>query len=326
MTIEGGIKSGIFLGLSEVGKIKIGGKGEERKTGDGKKTYNLPVKFGHFVVTTTEKGTGKDKNFITDKAVMDVIGAEPKEISIQFPFDDRHMNFRTSYMYYKGNKKQCEGNGEVAERKGSDGKITEGPCTLETCEFMNPKEVKGKKPPALCKPSGILSCYIPASPHRGGIYRFRTHGWNSTGGIMAALKQYSDYTDGVLQGLPFKLVFTKKSTEEHGNVPVVTLVLDGVELDGMRELVMKERQARVEFGTDIKLIEHTAKKDGFMEDTDDEADVEAEFYGENEPENEAGASSEDVEAVMSEPGTTEMVTDGDAPPEEKQTDEKPDLF
>jgi hypothetical protein len=312
MAIEGGIKNGISLGLSEVGKIKIGGKGEERKKKNSPGTFRLPVKFGHFKVTTTERDGNGD--FILDKAVMDAIGPEPKEIRIQFPFDNRHMNFQTSFQYYEGSKKMCEGDGISAERHDKDGKIITGQCDHTTCKFMANKK---------CKPSGRLSCYLPDSPHRGGIYRFRTHGWNSVGGIMAALKQYSDYTDGMLQGLPFKLVFTKKATEEHGNVPVVTLVLDGIELDGMRDLVMAERTARVEFGKDVKLIEHTAIKDGFLEDTDSDEDVAEEFYSDAEEidgssDEEAGATAEEIKEAMTDE------TETDAVPDEKIPDEKTD--
>jgi len=312
--IKGGIKTGLAMSISEVGKIKIGGKGEERtSTKPGKKKYRLAVRFGHFKVTTTERG--EDGNFLPDEAVMGEIGDKPKELAIRFPFDDIHMNFQTSYQYYDSKKQVCQGDGVHAERKDKDGQVTKIKCDLETCEFMK----SGK-----CKPSGRMSCYLPDSPHRGGIYRFRTHGWNSVGGILAALQDYSKYTDGVLQGLPFKLVFTKKATEEHGNVPVVALVLDGVELNQMRDLASAERQARIEFGRDTKIIEQKAVVAGVMEDTDKEEDVAEEFYGEiedgDEPD-EAGASSEDVQDVMEEKDAKEK-----AEPSEKPKGKKPDLF
>ena len=42
-------------GLVERGKIKIGMKGETRRSQSGG-TYQLPVKLNHFLITTMERG------------------------------------------------------------------------------------------------------------------------------------------------------------------------------------------------------------------------------------------------------------------------------
>ena len=275
--------------LAEVGKIKIGMKGAEKTSGKGNK-FRLPVKLDHFLVTTTDKGP--DGNFIHDKCVMEALGASPTEIPIRLLFDDIDMNFFTSYQYYHGRKCLCRGDGESAERVHQAGKPKEEiktiKCDFEKCEFA----VKGK-----CKVSGILSCSLPDSEYLGGVYRFRTHGWNSVSGILAALQFFQNNTNGVLQGLPLKLKFMKKSTEEHGNVPMVTVVLDGVEMMKMRQLAVTEAQNRRRLGVDIKQIEIAAVQTGFMEDTDDPADIQAEFYHEDEPD--PGTGAEDLEAALS---------------------------
>ena len=316
--IEGGIKKGLGGYLMPVGNIKIGQKGEERTsgTGDKKKKWRLPVKLGHFIVTTTERGD--DGNFLLDEAVMEKIGnAKPMFIRVRFPFDDPRLIFQTSYQMYDGKKLKCEGNGEKAERKDKDGKITEGTCAGNECQFMIDKK---------CKPSGRLACHLPDSPHYGGIYMFRTHGWNSVGGIIKALDDYHGQTGKILQGLPFRLVFTKKATEEFGNVPVVVLVMDGIELTAMRALARAEHKDRLEFGIDIKQIEHKAVESGVLEDRDNPEDVAEEFYAEieddDEPDDEAGASSEDVQDAIE--AKTEPKEK--AEPSEKSTGKKPDLF
>ena len=43
---------GLTPRFAEVGKIKIGGKGKQTTSANGKK-FNPPVRFDHFVVTTT---------------------------------------------------------------------------------------------------------------------------------------------------------------------------------------------------------------------------------------------------------------------------------
>jgi hypothetical protein len=260
------IKNGITKRFAEVGKIKIGGKGDVRKSKEGK-DYQLPVRYEHFVVTTTEKG--KDGNFIIDNALMQKLGPEPREIPIRLPFDEIDLNFFTSFQYYHGNKCVCHGDGEKADRTGQDGVEKKIPCNPDTCEFLQAEK---------CKVSGILSCHIPVSMEVGGIYRFRTHSWNTVSSILAALEYFAENTNGVLQGLPLKLKFLKKATAEHGNVNICTIVLDGVELMKMRELAFMEYENRMKLGIDMKQIENQAKAAGFLADTDDPEDVQAEYY------------------------------------------------
>jgi len=200
--ITGGIKKGLGGYLMPVGNIKIGKKGAEKKAqGTGKK-WHQPVRLDHFIITTTERG--QDGNFLPDEAVMEKIADEkPKSIRVRFPFDDPSLIFQTSYQMYNGKKLECEGNGEIAKRKDKDGNITEGECLGRECEYMQPD----KKGAVKCKPSGRLACHLPDSPHYGGIYMYRTHGWNSVIGISAALENYHGQTGGILQGLPFQLIF-----------------------------------------------------------------------------------------------------------------------
>lgn len=265
------IKKGLTLRFTEIGKIKIGGKGETRKSKDGK-DYQLPVRYEHFVVTTTEKG--KDGNFIIDEKVMKELGLEPKEIPIRLPFDSTDMNFFTSFQMYHGNNCLCRGDGENATRYTKDGKEQQIKCNPYGCEFIQPDD-KGQ---SKCKPSGILSCIIPDSMEAGAVYRFRTHSWNSVSGILASLQYISDNTNGVLQGLPLKLKFLKKATQDHGNVSIVTIVLDG-EMLRIRESAMIEYQNRMQLGIDMKRIEDQARATGWCDEKDDPEDVQTEYYG-----------------------------------------------
>jgi len=278
------IKNGLTPRFAEVGKIKIGAKGAmiTSKTG---KDFQPPVRYDYFVVTTTEKG--KDGNFIVDAEMMAKLGKEPKEIPIRLPFDSIDMNFYTSFQYYHGNKCVCHGDGERATRITQDGAEQQVKCNPEECKHLSENK---------CKVSGILSCQIPLSMEAGAVYRFRTHSWHSVSGILAGLKYISDNTNGILQGLPLKLKFLKKATQEHGNVGIVTVVLDGVEMMKMRELAKLEYENRIRLGIDMKLIENQAKEAGFLIDTDDPEDVQAEFYA--EVADSAGWSPDDVKTEI----------------------------
>lgn len=285
------IKKGLSPRFSEIGKIKIGGKGETRPTKDKKSTYQLPVKYNHFVVTTTEKGP--DGNYLPHQEIMSKLGKEPKEISIRLPFDDTDMNFFTSFQFYKGKKCVCKGDGEHATRAGADGVSKQIICNPDDCKFLQ-NTIDEVDTPDKCKPSGILSTHLTDCMEIGGIYRFRTHSWNSIAGIMYGLDYIFKGTNGILRGMPLKLKLIKKATAEHGNVNIVTVVLDNIEFEKMRELAKVEHEQRFQIGMDMKQIESDALNAGFTIDTDDPADVQAEFY----------TPTVDNTEIIGEPGTT----------------------
>lgn len=289
------IKKGLNPRLAEIGKIKIGGKGKEITNRNNKK-QRVPVKFDHFKVTTTERD--KDGNFIPDPDVMEALDSDkPRELKVRLPFDDIDMNFFTSYQFYVGAKLKCKGDGEQATRRDKDGNETEVTCDTEKCEYILP-DAKGA---TKCKVSGILSCYLSDSPAFGGVYRFRTHSWNSVSNILAALTEFQRNTGGILQGIPMKLKMLKKATEEHGNVNTVTIVLDGIAIQEMRQLAADERESRKMVSYDSATEEKAIKDAGFNPDTDDPEDVEAEYYVDGEPdEDEPGVSAEDVQEAMTE--------------------------
>jgi len=345
-----GIKKGLTPRLAEVGKIKIGGNGEERKGSKG--MYRLPVRYDHFVITTTERLPDKQGgNFVPDLELMEKIDpkenwkdgqtfGQPKEIPIIFLFDDIDMNFRTEYAYYQGAKCMCRGDGEIAERLYlkagkhkvliiiGQAKITGDPvydkietqvkegekhkivCDTEKCPFAQP-DAKGV---TRCKPSGVLSCMIPASMNIGGVYRFRTHSWNTISNILASLELIKTITGGILVGLPMKLQFLKKATSDHGNVSVVNVVFDGESQQKMRELAFIENKNRIEFGVNMLQIEDNARKTGFMQNTDSDSDIEAEYYTVPEEEKPPINITDRAELVLDSKGDGFVVSSG---PEEE---------
>jgi hypothetical protein len=311
--------------LAEVGKIKIGGLGEERTAKNGNK-YRLPVRYNHFVVTTTERdATG---NLIPDKDIMKQLGKDPTEIPIKLLFDSIDMNFYTSYQYYHGKKCLCKGDGEKAQRWVTKDKkepeLTEIECNPDKCEYA----VSGK-----CKVSGILSCLLTHFPTFGGCYRYRTHGWNAVNNILAALEFFKSNTNGVLQGLPLKLVMLKKATAEHGNINTVSLVLDNIEIAKMRQLALQEYKNRKALGVNMVDYETKVKALDFHKDTDPEDIVQEEFYPEIEDaeytEPEKGVSADDLKKDLEKKSETEKKPEQEKKTEPEKKDEKKkaeDLF
>jgi hypothetical protein len=279
------IKRGIKPTFIEVGKIKIGGKGA-KMTSKNNVTFRPPVKYGHFVITTTEKD--KDGNYFVNDKIMKAIGDKPKELKIQFLFDDPDINFFTSFQLYDGKHCKCRGDGEKATWRNDDGSKKEIVCDPEKCQHLKS---------AACKVSGILSCQLLDSTEAMAIYRFRTHSWNTVSGIMAALDAITNHPrnpNHILAGIPLKMKLIQKSTEEHGNVPVVTIVMDCENTGQMQTLLNSEYQSRIAYNVDIKQIESVAVKSGILVDNDDPSDVSEEFFPPKDDVKTKGVSSDEA--------------------------------
>lgn len=278
------IKSGLTPRFAEIGKIKVGGKGKQITSKNGK-DFQPPVKFDHFVITTIEKGA--DNNFLPDTEMMKKLGGKPKEIPIRLLFDDIDINFFTSFQFYAGAKLKCKGDGEHATKYYDDTRVDVVECNPEKCEFARDNR---------CKISGILSCMIQGQSQFGGVYRFRTHGWNSVSNILASLQFISANNNGILAGLPLRLKMIKTPTQEHGMINTVTLVIDCNDVAEMRQLALREFESRRLIGLDIKQIEESAVRAGITIDTDSESDVQQEFYPEPP---EKGVSGDDLNNILS---------------------------
>jgi len=255
--------------LAEIGKIKIGGKGDKRKSSKGNE-FRMPIKYDHFVITKTEKDL--NDNLIIDGEVMKKLGEKPKEIKIKLLYDSIELNFLNSFEMYKGKKCICRGNGEKALRKFKDGTEKEIECNIEKCEFPKSNE---------CKPSGILSCILADSNQIGGVYKLRTHSWNSVQNILGSLTFIKLQTGGKLAGIPLTLKLLKKATSEHGNVNTVNIVFNGNQ-EALIKAVKEEENRRKGIGFKIEDMEKAAVKSGIINDNDDPEEVEDEFYRKND--------------------------------------------
>jgi hypothetical protein len=301
--------------LAEIGKIKIGGKGEKRKSPSSGKEYQIPVKFEHFVITTMEKDASN--NFRTDKHIMKQIGTEAKEIDISLLYDDISLNFLNSYAFYAGKKCICRGNGETAQRTNKEGKTTNVKCDVFQCPYMLDRK---------CKPNGILSCVLPQSDKVGGVYKFRTTSWYSVQNILSSLMYIATKTNGILAGIPLKLCFSKRATESHGNVPVVNLMSCEGE-QKLLESVVTEKKRRDRFNLDIKQIESSAIESGIIDDNDDPEDIESEYYSEPESIDKSIQADLINENQFEVPADTEIVESKDdtSPVEPEQKEVKKDV-
>jgi hypothetical protein len=294
------IKNGIFFKMAEIGKIKIGGKSEKEYVSKSGRKYHAPIKFDHFIITTTQRD--KAGNLIINEKETAKIKNNPRELRIRLPFDSIDKNFFTEYQMYGGKKCLCRGDGEYATRIATKDGIVNAliETIIETTEYpdgqfvFKTKEIEVKSGDSFkiicdpkncklfqegkCKVCGILSAFLTDSKDIGGVYKFRTHSINSVSSISAALKYFSDNTGGILQGLPLKMIMLKKTTEEHGDIDYVTIIIDSETIMGLRTLALTEKESRAKLGVDVKQIESQAEQAGFFKDNDDPETIQAEFY------------------------------------------------
>jgi hypothetical protein len=198
---------GLTPRLAECGKIKIGKKGKMITSQKGTQ-FRPPQKLDHFEITTMEKS--EDDDFIVDEVIMKKLGPNCKEISVILPYDDPSLNFPTSYAWYESAACKCRGDGELAETANHE--IIK--CDPDTCSHAK----EGK-----CKPNGTLSVILTDAPTVGGVYKFRTVGWNSINNLFSSMELIRGLTNGFLAGLPLLLTLTPKHTTIPGKGTPVTI-------------------------------------------------------------------------------------------------------
>lgn len=182
----------------ELGKIKIGGKGEKRTSAGGKE-WNLPVKFDHFVITGRVRG--EDGNFLPDLAVHKKVGPEPEALDIRLGFDRLEENFQSEMLVYDGKKKvfSCDGENAINLKRKTSGSCKRG--TESGCQ---------------CKPFGRIAVILEASPQYGGFYFLRTTSWETINNLQTTLRIF-EAQFGSLRGLPLRLViYPATDTHDQG--------------------------------------------------------------------------------------------------------------
>jgi len=281
------IIQGLIPGLTERGKIKIGMKGAKRTSRSGNE-FRLPQKIDHFLVTTLERD--ENDNFKKDVVIHKELGAKPKILPIRLLFDDIPLNFQCRYTCYIGKSLGCSGDGEFAIRisNGNNGKETQKQVDCP-CERKEP----GYEGKYSCKVNGTLSVLVDCkSASIGGVWKFRTTGYNSTVGILSSLTLIHSITGGLLAGIPLKMVVGPKTTTAD-NKPV-TIYVVGVEFKGSEEselpLIDQLRQVSLDMAQNtanhrlrMENVEETARKMiAYNHDLQNEkADIVDEFFPEN---------------------------------------------
>lgn len=250
--------------LTELGKIKIGGKGEARQKAGGKGEWRLPVKYDYFVITGHERDTAG--NLKIDKPLMDRLlekygcdVAEPvagqpgqtkptrrlREIPVALLSDEIEDSLSAVYSYYQGRRRLATCDGETVTQfvqRDGDG-FTELKEPVE-------KPCDGKHHLAEgWKLHTTLQVVIAEGEARwGGVYRFRTTSEISADQLLGTMLQVKTLTRGILAGLPLRLVVRPMEVSPEGKattVHVVHLELRGSDLNQIQQQALQIAQANI---------------------------------------------------------------------------------
>ena len=273
-TESGMMIQGMMPRLAEVGKIKIGGKGEKMVRG-----HLLPQKWDHFAIATLMKD--EDGRLVMDDNMNEIIGKECKALDIYLCYDDPTMNMPTFYSFFTQSKLVCMGNGRIATRTEVDGSKVEQTCNPKECADYIAKK---------CKPYGRLSVILASANRIGGTYVFRTTSWNTIRNVLSSMQFIRTVTGGALAGIKLRMTLlpmtvVPNSVGRNVKIYVVNIEFPG-DMDALKDAAAEEIQRRIQLGMNMKQIEATDRellKSRVVEEAEEEAvEIAEEFAPEGE--------------------------------------------
>ncbi len=306
---------GLTPQLAERGRIKIGMKGDEKTSSQGKK-FMMPVKLDHFLLTTMQRdAVGR---LLPDTALMARLqpeGGKIIEIPVRLLFDDIDLNFQTRYACYRGNRCWCSGDGEKAQRLAGEnnGKYQEVSCP---CERMDPYYTGQDR----CKILGTLQVLIEGTDRIGGVWKFRSTSWNTVNAVLSSLALIKTITGGPLAGIPLWMVLSPKTVTvptsgQNMVVFVVSLEYRGSEQE-LAELGYAIARRRIEHRVKMEQVESEARRlllPPHAEPMEEQAETGAEFFPDVAGEETQAIAEERIAAPS--PHVVDAPKESDAPPE-----------
>lgn len=310
------IIKGLIPGLPERGKIKIGMKGAKTISKNGK-AFQQPKKIDHFIITTLERD--ENDNFVKDEAIHKILGDKPKKIPIKLLYNKMELNFHCRYSCYYGAIRYCFGDGEFANRivkkDSPELEVVKCPCERGKLGFTGDNG-NGK---GICKINSILSVVIDCqSASIGSVWKFRTHGYNSTVALLGSLMRIDAITAGRSASIKLDMFVTPKVAtvnNKPATIYVVSVDFNGSE-EELKQVAFGVAKENANYCERIKQVEKTAQSlISYDQDLIDEsADIVEEFYPEE--------LAEDIENPEEESTKTEekppkeeipTASEGDAP-------------
>lgn len=300
--------AGIDPGLICVGRIKIGVKGEEKKSAGGK-DFKQPEKLDHFILITNE--VDKDDRAVVDEELLKIVKENPLakknkdgnlvSIPIRLLYDDPDVNLRYQRTSTDGSKFACTGDGKIGKTR--DGRTIECPCNKAVETGYSEKDK--------CKLTGTLSCVIDGVDSLGGCHKLYTTG-NSVKFILGSMLTISTVTGGMLRGLPLSLIIQRRKTNAPGAgfVTVFNVGIVSPSTEKLQEIALNLAQGRATYFQKMEKIEEEARQIIYTPSEEEEKVIADEFFVDLEapPPGDKDAPPSSPEDVKDPPQTSEKDT------------------
>ncbi len=298
--------------LAEAGKIKIGAKGELKKSGRGNE-FRPPVKLDHFLITKTERDANGD--FIVDTEMLAAIGTDAddghvRSIPIVLHSDRIDEVFPTSYALYTGRRCVCRGDGEKAIKREIKDKVFTGKEKEVDCPCSYLNAADGPK----CKPNGKLYCSIaaPGAAVAGAVHIWRTTSIISIQQMVGSLEQIRSIC-GVLRNVPLWLRVKPVTIERaDGTITVYCchVELRAADVADVQRRALEAARVRRELGFRDEDYRRIVSLPAHGESAREEEEIAEELYPEDES-NQGGEAAAVEDAPATAAGTAAGRKSGD---------------
>lgn len=168
------------LCLPEIGRVKIGQKGEKIKSQYGKE-FQKPEKLDYFKIVTLKRG--KDGNFETDTKAHEVYGEKPQTLKIKPLSDKIQDTIQGGYALYSGKgERMCFGDGRTGNHliDKSTGEIEQISCPCKQYEQ------------GFCKKWAKASFVLKGVGGLGGIHTMKIQGKITVPAFIGSFKAIYD--------------------------------------------------------------------------------------------------------------------------------------
>ena len=278
--------------LVELGSIKIGTVGEERRSKSGG-TYRMPKKLDHFIVTTKFRENGVLR---PDQTVMESlqryadVDGHIRDIPIAVLSDDIEDFLRSRWVSYSG--KKCLASSDGVTLTAFYDRKTMTPLPEPATHPWNPEWAKSTddRGAPVFKKHTTLDCVIATPEARwGGVYRFRTTSVITGDQLYGSLLHVKALTGGILRGMPLRLCVRPREVSPEGKPTTVYCVyvdLMGADLVQLQNRALEIAEFQRKHRSQLLMVQRDLRQlmsdPGYGEDEDTQADVQQEFHPEPE--------------------------------------------
>lgn len=279
--------------VCEIGKIKIGGKGDERKSQSGG-TYRMPAKYDHFVITSLNRNQAGD--FIRDDELMKSLVADGwgdpdgklRRIPISLLSNDIEDVMQAAWVWYEGKKVAARSDGVTLTKFFNGKEWLKVPEEVEwKPEYAELRDSKGSP---RFKLHTIFNCVISVrQAHWGGVYKFRSTSRITASQLAGSLLEIKQLTCGVLRGMPLRLVMRPMQVAPEGKPTTVYVLhteLIGDDLIAIQDMALNRAKVELANAKSMNLAQLEYRKlvrSPGVEDEQEAAEIADEFHPESQP-------------------------------------------